>query len=204
MKRLNQSLSTIALVNFILFTLVFTSCSKNPHACFTVSNDNPYTGEEVIFYNCSTDANSYVWDFGDGFSSGDDTAKHIYTVPGNYTASLLALAGSADSHFVTMAILVEDPTDTGKVVFWRTVVAPFDCPQIEITMTNVPTGLISSGILSDTLTFAPDCDNPAALTFDLITGITYGWQVKNLQSGYSETRPAFTIEKDGCLKLRAD
>ena len=45
---------------------------------------------EVSFLNNSVDADTFLWDFGDGNSSTDKNPKHLYTEPGEYTVSLIA------------------------------------------------------------------------------------------------------------------
>jgi PKD repeat protein len=42
------------------------------------------------FTNQSTDADSYIWDFGDGFTSTQADASHVYTTSGNFTVQLEA------------------------------------------------------------------------------------------------------------------
>ncbi|MFH2142570.1 MAG: C25 family cysteine peptidase [Bacteroidota bacterium] len=44
----------------------------------------------VTFTNTSTNATSYLWDFGDGTTSTDENPVHTYTVLGNYTVTLTA------------------------------------------------------------------------------------------------------------------
>ena len=59
--------------------LLLASCSKKPDACFTIEKGQPSSklNDEVqVSAGCSTDADSYVWEFGDGFSTTGLTAKH--------------------------------------------------------------------------------------------------------------------------------
>jgi PKD repeat protein len=44
----------------------------------------------VVFNNMSTDADTYMWDFGDGNTSTDENPTHIYTTGGVYTVTLIA------------------------------------------------------------------------------------------------------------------
>jgi PKD repeat protein len=56
--------------------------------------------QTVAFTNSSTNAASYVWDFGDG-STGTTTAPiHTYTTAGNYTAKLYATNGCGTDSLV--------------------------------------------------------------------------------------------------------
>lgn len=48
-------------------------------------------GREVTFTNTSTDATSYEWDFGDGFSSFDESPVHEYIDAGTYIVVLIAI-----------------------------------------------------------------------------------------------------------------
>jgi len=50
---------------------------------FTGAGENaPCT---VTFINSSTNATSYIWDFGDGNTSSDENPQHLYTIGGTYT-----------------------------------------------------------------------------------------------------------------------
>jgi hypothetical protein len=55
-------------------TVLFASCKKeesaNPVSSFTISpNDTLYDNETFTFTNTSTNADSYLWNFGDGTTS---------------------------------------------------------------------------------------------------------------------------------------
>ncbi len=192
----------------ILFLLVFTlSCQKDPIACFNVSDTNPYVGDSVKFTNCSTGADSYQWDFDDGTTSGQESETHAYNSPGTYIVSLLAIADADTRHFVTETIIVEEAPDTinvGKVIFWRQGNAPFDSDTVMITINCPEPGYEGSGLMSQTFEYGPECNTEGALTYTYPIDLLIGWQVTNTFNGYTEDRPAFTVEKDGCLKLRVD
>ncbi|NCD68450.1 T9SS type B sorting domain-containing protein [Mucilaginibacter agri] len=55
----------------------------------------------VKFYNQSTDADSYLWDFGDGVTSSDFSPQHSYGVKGTYKVTLTAFKQSACSASIT-------------------------------------------------------------------------------------------------------
>ncbi len=84
---------------FILFLLVITlfSCKKdedsNVKACFETNIDAKNDGI-VQFTNCSENAQSYHWDFGDGQTSEEFEPRHVYTgsIPNNVT--LIAFNGN--------------------------------------------------------------------------------------------------------------
>ncbi len=72
------------------FAIPFNEALPIPVADFIA---NPLSGKiplEVQFNDLSTgDINSWYWDFGDGNFSIEQNPSHIYTLPGNYTVSLI-------------------------------------------------------------------------------------------------------------------
>lgn len=58
------------------------------------------------FTNTSEDAVSYLWDFGDGFTSTSENPSHIYTVAGNYNVTLTSMNsdGCEDAQTVEVAV----------------------------------------------------------------------------------------------------
>jgi uncharacterized protein (TIGR02145 family) len=82
------------LVLFSLTIFSLTSCIKpeevsEPVACFEVSKENATINESISFTNCSQNAESYIWNFGDGTTSTEKDPVHAYAVTGLYTVSLL-------------------------------------------------------------------------------------------------------------------
>ena len=60
-------------------------------AFFTASTDQvfiPY--DPITFFNLSTNASEFDWDFGDGFTSTEENPLHYYLEEGNYTVTLTA------------------------------------------------------------------------------------------------------------------
>jgi len=74
----------------ILSAISFTGCIKEPTACFTVQGTHIDLGDTLFLQNCSSDAKSYTWYFGDGNTSADVSPNHIYTDIGDFTVSLTA------------------------------------------------------------------------------------------------------------------
>ena len=64
------------------------SCKKTPTACFTASSTSVSVGDNVTFTNCSENAKSYSWDFGDGVTSTDENPTHSYSNAGTYTVTM--------------------------------------------------------------------------------------------------------------------
>lgn len=64
-------------------------------------------GLEVSFTNTSTNATSYIWDFGDGSASLQTSPTYTYDIPGNYPVKLIAEnANCADTTNVTVSVTV--------------------------------------------------------------------------------------------------
>jgi len=77
----------------------------------TSSGTNRYTAEApVTIYttNSSTDADTYLWDFGDGFTTTNTNPSRTYTNPGSYTIRLAA-TNTAGSNTVEKYLTVEEP-----------------------------------------------------------------------------------------------
>lgn len=113
MKNLKSIFSPLLLIAIAL--VAFTSCEKDDDpvtptvtANFTYSV-NAETGA-VNFTNTSSNADSYVWNFGDGNSSTDKNPSHIYEA-GMYMVTLTAsnVAGDSDAFMdeITIGEIVE-------------------------------------------------------------------------------------------------
>ncbi len=77
----------------VLTGLIMAGCSKKPEACFTIEKGIPSSkiNDEVeVNAGCSSDADSYVWEWGDGASDTGIKVKHKYNVAGNFTIKLTA------------------------------------------------------------------------------------------------------------------
>jgi PKD repeat protein len=70
--------------------------------------------ENVAFTNTTTNATSYLWDFGDNSTSTSSNPVHSYTTNGNYTVSLYATNScGADSLIRSQAVQVVGGPPTG-------------------------------------------------------------------------------------------
>ena len=78
---------------FVDFTIIVHAYTPIRPA-FTASTTTACLPASVSFTNTSTNALSYVWDFGDGTSSTNPIPTHIYTRPGIYSVKLKACNGS--------------------------------------------------------------------------------------------------------------
>lgn len=85
---MNSLKKTIPFIAILSIALIFQSCMKKPTACFTASSTNVTVGVDVNFTNCSENAESYSWDFGDGVTSSDENPIHSYSNAGTYTVTM--------------------------------------------------------------------------------------------------------------------
>ena len=75
--------------------------------------------QAVSFTNSSTNAVSYLWDFGDGNTSTEEEPSHIYTEPGVYYASLIvrSASGCDDASVIRIDVVSnESTTSTADLV----------------------------------------------------------------------------------------
>jgi PKD repeat protein len=80
-----------------------TACAV-PVACFT-ADDSVLANASIQFTDCSQNAISYNWNFGDGGTSTDVSPGHIYTANGTYTVTL-TVTNTAGSNSTTRTVIV--------------------------------------------------------------------------------------------------
>ncbi len=98
-------------------------------ACFSISGTTHYMNEPVYFVNCSQNALSFSWSFGDGFTSNQKNPTHTYTEAGTYQVTMTAegyegyetftdavtIQGSTDLDILVMYVGTEDPVSNCDV-----------------------------------------------------------------------------------------
>jgi len=96
---------------------------KKLQAGFTVPAEKLVAPATVAFSNTSTNADSYVWDFGDGTTSTEVNPTHAYKHSGNFTVTLKALKGKKNKTVSQMIqvtaperCLVEIETEFGTML----------------------------------------------------------------------------------------
>lgn len=91
--------------------------TQNIKACF---EQRKWLDLFVHFFNCSENATSYLWDFGDGSFSNERNPVHFYSNNGNYLVNLTAYEGS-DSNNVSEIVLVDwiDPNTSSIEACFR-------------------------------------------------------------------------------------
>ena len=88
--------------------LGLSGCSKAPEACFVADKGSLSTkvNEEIQFSAaCSTDADTYNWEYGDGSGDSGAAVKHKYTRAGSYEVKLTA-RGSSKSATTTRTVTI--------------------------------------------------------------------------------------------------
>ena len=119
-----------AILPFILF-----SCEMSPRAYFSASPGDPVVGEEVWFTNESDNAESFEWDFGDGYISNEINPIHVFTASGTFTVRLKVWShnGVSDEASLTVDVMIptlleievleyyeEYPVEGASVILYRT------------------------------------------------------------------------------------
>jgi PKD repeat protein len=94
----------------VSFALLLAACTPAPLAFFSSEKKIITENDSVIFNftNKSKDATSYLWDFGDGSFSLEESPIHAYTVSGNYIVKLTAYSkGKKKSSERTENVIIE-------------------------------------------------------------------------------------------------
>ena len=97
------------------------SGSTSPGFCIVVGDGNPDYGPAPLSVSfggeaeCSGGEPTYTWEFGDGSPTSKQTnPSHVYTKPGDYTASVTVACGNATASD-SVDITVEESEPEGKV-----------------------------------------------------------------------------------------
>jgi PKD repeat protein len=85
-----------------------------PVAAYDISKESESGTAFCTFFNNSSNASQYTWDFGDGNTANSYNANHTYTIPGEYLVTLHAVNPTcADSSTYRAYVTVEDGLSTG-------------------------------------------------------------------------------------------
>lgn len=97
------------------------SIELTPEAVFYTDTIEPEVGQDVFFTNDSRYAESFEWDFGDGFISNEVNPSHIYKGTGTFEVTLTAISRSGLEDMATLIIEVMIPTLLEiEVLEWET------------------------------------------------------------------------------------
>ncbi len=171
--------------------LSFLEIFRPPKARFSKSINY----KTVIFQNTSTDADAYMWDFGDGIKVTQKSPTHVYNLSGDYLVKMIAIGficgnDTAESWVNLRIVGKEDLESYSKI----TVFPNPGSGIIRIDLNSVPAGLIhlklyaitGEVILSEEIYhFSQDAileqdlsEIPAGLYFLRITSCADNWMRK--------------------------
>jgi PKD repeat protein len=91
--------------------------SEFPIVDFSTTQDRLCLGDSVQFANHSLNASTYIWDFGDGTNSNENSPAHHFDNAGNYTITLVATNGTGCTNI--------------KVI--ENMITVFDIPALDFT-----------------------------------------------------------------------
>lgn len=95
---------------FAVFSfLLLTSCAK-PLAKFTLPEEDKKAPTTIVFKNASEKAESFMWDFGDGKTSTEESPEHKYFLSGKYNVKLIAKKGKKES-VMEKELIIDPPQD---------------------------------------------------------------------------------------------
>ena len=105
-----------------------------PMADFSIDG-SPCSGKEFMLVNESTNADSYMWDFGDNNMSTAPNPKHTYSSNGNYTIILIAKTdfGCADTTSQIVYVTAPPTIDVD-------IITNDGCAPLEVEYTNNSSG----------------------------------------------------------------
>lgn len=82
-----------------IFAMPSCDDSHDLDAYFTTEYDEYEVGEVIYFENQSSHAESYYWEFDDGYFSDRANPEHYYTEPGTYTIWLTVYCDDESDDF---------------------------------------------------------------------------------------------------------
>ncbi len=92
--------------NFYGFEIAY-SCNEAALPDVNFSHEIVDCGNQVAFTNETTGGTDFVWNFGDGSLSYEESPVHSYSEPGTYSALLLSYNG-AGGNFLSQTVTVEE------------------------------------------------------------------------------------------------
>lgn len=96
--------------SLLLITLMILASCSRPMAKFAMQKEGKVAPTKVKFENQSENAESYLWDFGDGSTSEEESPSHKYYLSGKYDIKLAAKKGNKVTVYKNQ-IIVEAPKE---------------------------------------------------------------------------------------------
>ncbi len=110
-------------MKFLIPLLILIAGCAAPKVGFDTPDGHLKAPASIQFDNTSQNADTYIWDFGDGQSSEETSPAHRYTRSGDYTVTLRATKGSTSKeHQKTITVtapetcLIEIQTEFGNMI----------------------------------------------------------------------------------------
>ncbi|MEI6765238.1 MAG: PKD domain-containing protein [Bacteroidota bacterium] len=121
---------------------VFPALFPKPVAGFSFMPSNLQTS----FTNTSTDALTYLWDFGDGNTDNTANPVHTYTATGNYIVTLYAI-NPCDSDTITQNLTLNSIDENGQIPAFN--ISPNPAVDYVRVSVNILNETIKSAEISD-------------------------------------------------------
>lgn len=162
--------------------LLLIQCKKKDtgEACFTPSSKAIILGQVDTFTNCSVDANTFFWDFGDTTNSSERSPLKSFKNKGTYKVQLAVNNGSLQ-RTTFQNIIVGDPfiaklviskaallADTAKLTQMKVHIAPATGNAVDTTINGPFTFPLSISFGNVLLPMTPG--KPIAITLTVISG----------------------------------
>ncbi|MDF1695186.1 MAG: peptidylprolyl isomerase [Saprospiraceae bacterium] len=96
--------------SWVVFCAVLLFGCAKPLAKFALENDDNRAPSTVTFNNTSEKAETYIWDFGDGNTSTEESPEHKYFLSGKYIVKLTAKKGKKENT-MEKELIVNPPQD---------------------------------------------------------------------------------------------
>ena len=113
-----MTLPKLIMKNIILTILLLSvsfACKEKEMAViyidFNYSENNLFAPARVTFYNYTSGANEFEWDFGDGGHSTEKEPVHTFVEIGSYDVTLTAKMGSSSKQITKSIDVIEESTE---------------------------------------------------------------------------------------------
>ncbi len=100
-----------------LMVAAYVTVDGPPTAAFSAADSSGQAPFEVTFSDASTGADSWAWDFGDGFTSTAQDPVHTYSADGTFTVVLIATNACGSDTLTAVGMITVDPVPVPVAAF---------------------------------------------------------------------------------------